>query len=199
MYVVAEAHGCLNLIVANQSSDIFYIPPGCGDRLHSTSNINNLKDRVVFLLACDTDNLTKAISDAGAKGVYGFTETFGWIVDSGGGYDPATDKYASAFFAPVVNLVNNLLDGGDVGVVSQQYKMELGELINYWNSVEDPKSEFVSAWLDSNRDSIIAFSEGNLIVGGTGIGLMGLLVLGVLAYFVLCPNIMNTLGGRNNG
>jgi hypothetical protein len=131
------------------------------ERIWWVCDCSQLRGRVVYLLSCSTGQQLgpDMVRDKGAWCYVGYKVAFTWIQESI--QDPTADKYAKAFFEPVLELICRLADGRTVGEAFRASIDKWNSWIDYWSRSPDPVAPAVVMFLILDRDGQVLIGDEN--------------------------------------
>ncbi len=126
--------------------------------LLNSENAYWMAERLTYLFSCLTgQKLSKDIIGAGGEAFLGYNEEFGFVVSPP--YIPATDPKARGFMEAGNAIALSLLRGYSVGDAYNAGVKKFNDWIAYWEKSTDPLAPLILTWLESDRDSLVAWGN----------------------------------------
>ncbi len=125
----------------------------------TAQNANWMAQRLSYFFSCLTgQRLSQDIVAAGGEAFLGYNEEFGFIVSPP--YVPSTDPRAKGFMEAGNAVTLSLLRGYSIKDAYNSGVREFNKWLAYWENSLDPLAPLILTWLESDRDSLVAW--GNL-------------------------------------
>lgn len=150
----------------------------------SVDENSKLSGRIVYLLSCLTANsLGPAIIENGATAYAGYDISWTWLSDSDpdGDNDPYDDPYALCFWESANELWMALLDGESFDNAMKSAVAKYNEWIDYWmyTNPDDEYAEDCIMWLAHDRNGLVGYEAGDVILPGQGLSLAAVPIIAV--------------------
>lgn len=123
-------------------------------------NASWLSERLTYLFSCLTgQQLSQIVIAAGGKAFLGYNEEFGFVVTSP--YIPGQDLKAEGFQEAGNAITLSLLRGFSIQDAYNSGIKTFDKWISYWYNSIDPLAPLILTWLQSDRDSLVAWGDLN--------------------------------------
>ncbi len=120
---------------------------------------NQVNDKVIELISCNCGKeLGPELVKQGAKAVIGFDDDLNWIVCSDNWSDPWNDKYTREALQPIVDGLNNLLDGR---TIYESYLIQKNGLLK---NAANSDFELSRSCLEFDAAHIVLLGDGNTTI-----------------------------------
>jgi len=156
----------------------------------TAQNADWLAKRLSYFFSCLTgQQLSHDVVAAGGEAFLGYNEEFGFIVSPP--YNPATDPRARGFMEAGNTVALSLLRGFSIKDAYNSGIKKFNDWLAYWENSTDPLAPLILTWLQSDRDSLVAW--GNLQAklserreaAPTGMLLPALILGGIVGAFLI--------------
>ena len=148
---IGGGHGAPNVFTGQDREDILWVAPGEPGHRHDDTNIDLVRDRIVYLISCSTwAGLGLEISSLSDN-----TQFIGHYQDYiFAGFEPG-DIYSRGFMESSGEIARVLINRGTIIDAYNAGVAKFDEWIEYWQASDDPIAPDIIGWLILDRDSLI--------------------------------------------